>query len=1157
MRYLTTILVCTLVVSVMSMSFGADLPDPWAESDEPRVGPAPVPVMEQVFWVQLPLAPDVEVAVVTPAGVTLLDRTKPGQSNFTRFYFRADRGMKDVQITLTPAGGEKIAVPLTVKTYREDIEEHIKAVPGVDPSARKQGRSYYTDELIVIAKENMAAYPALAKGLEGKRRYDDMSDDELWQAYPSWNVPRQCYSNWPCPNCGEVIFKKSGFYPWGRSYANPFKAKCPVCGQLFPTNDFANDDFTSGEHPDDGWGYDPGTGRADAMAWVAYYNHHIVWQTGRHLHGMALRYLLLGDEEAAHRVGVLLGRLAYVYPGLNYRWQQARSRYIGRGGRALVDGNWERNNLLVPVLQAYDAIFDYIDKDTQLVEFLHTKDPTINSPEDVKALLDTYLVQVFGWDWIRRELSGGSQGSREQDMAEFIVCANMGEISDRWLEELFTHAWNGGLNKGGFDDAVMVNALTREGHTLVSGTGYAIAYLNSKSDMSEILSRVESEKWGARCNLYDEKLYPKLRAEYDLWIDMVIAGLFAPMYGDSGGGRAARYPNGMPANHRKAYERAYRRWPDDRIARAIHKAGERPPQLFEPDVWPDVQAQVAKVGPEPPLESRVIDGAGFVMLESRPHADQLEDRAGIAFRYGYAVGHQHNDNLNIEIFAKGESLAPELGYPCWAHPLGGTGDTVHHCTGMIDRSRQYSGGIGKGWLEMFAGGPEAAFADVASAPNGFPNRVFRRAVCLADAPGNNVYLFDVLRMAGGTTRTYCFHGPMHDDFASNLQFGPKSEEPFRLTSVARRLNNNIFEPQEATADGDVWADWKFREKDIHIRLDILGRPPSTGSGQAGRHYFTARYAKTDVPDIRFLFAEEEAEDSASEFVALWQPYAQAPFIERIERLDVEQSGDVAMGEFSPVAVRVTLAGGQVDTFIYTHDPEAELRIGDIEFQGSFGYWSEQDGKLRCLHLVNGTKLARRGQGVIEAVPNFQATATAVDLVGNTVTLDTNLPPGEALAGQMIYFRNGPHRTAYHIVEVAEPGNVVKLDLNSLIYRSKIEGVSEEKDRLLCEMPFVMPGSGGAEPYSYYDGAFVTGEDFKAAYRVTGIENAPDRQDPAKLLLDRPVTLSEFPDADGDGRQMVYIYDFGPGEQVTVYNSVFADFTAGAVTKSAAAKVTGL
>ncbi len=1150
MRYLTTILACILVVSSMSMILGTDLPDPWAESEEPQIGPAPVPVMEQVFWVQLPLAPDVEVEVAAPEGVKLLDRTKPGQRSFTRLYFRADRGMKSAQITLTPAGGQKISVPLTVKAYREDIEEHIKAVPGVDFSARKQGRSYYTDELIAIAKENMEAYPALVDGLQAKRRFDEMSDDELWRAYPSWNVPRQCYSNWPCPKCGEVIFQKSGFYPWGRSYADPFKAKCPVCGQLFPTNDFANDDFTSGEYPDDGWGYDPGTGRAEAMAWVAYYNHHVVWQTGGYLNDMALRYLLLGDEETAHRVGILLGRLAYVYPGLNYRWQQARSRYLGRTGRALVDGNWERNNLLVPTLRAYDAIFDHIDQDTELVEFLHSKDPTINSPADVKALLDTYLVQVFGWDWMRRELTGGSQGSREQDMAEFIVCANMGEISDRWLEELFTHAWNGGLNKGGFDDAVMVNALSREGHTLVSGTGYAIGYLNSKSDMSEILSRVKSEKWAARCNLYDEKLYPKLRAEYDLWIDMLLAGQFIPQYGDSGNGRTARAPDGMPANHFRAYARAYGRWPDDRIARAIHLAGEKPPQLFEPDVWPHVQAQVAKVGPEPPLQSRVMDGAGFVMLESRSDAEQLDNRAAIAFRYGYGQGHQHQDNLNVEIFAKGESLAPELGYPCWAHPLGATGDTAHHCTGMIDRSRQYNGAIGKGWLEMFAKAPEASFADVASAPAGFPNRMFRRAVCLADAPDNNVYLFDVLRLAGGTTRTYCFHGPMHDDFTSNLQFGPRSEEPFHLTSVSRRLNNNILEPQEAEADGDVWADWKFRDKVLHIRLGILGQPPATGTEPVERKCFTARYAKTDVPDIRFLFAEEAAENGVSEFVALWQPYTQAPFIRSIERLEVQPSGDVVMGEFSPVAVRVTLAGGQVDTFIYTHDPQAELRVGDLEFQGSFGYWSEQEGRLRCLHLVNGTKLAQRGQGVIEAVPSFRATATAVDLVANTVTLDTELPVGKALAGQMIYFRNGPHRTAYHIVEVTEPGNLVKLDLNALIYRSKIEGVGEKDNCVLCEMPLVMPPSGGPEPYSYYDGAFVTGEDFQAAYRVSGIE-------PGKLFLDRPVDLSQFPDADGDGRQMVYIYDFGPGEQVTVYNSVFADFTAGQVTKSAAAEVQGI
>ena len=48
-------------------------------------------------------------------------------------------------------------------------------------------------------------------------------------------------------------------------------------------------------------------------------------------------------------------------------------------------------------------------------------------------------------------------------------------------------------------------------------------------------------------------------------------------------------------------------------------------------------------------------------------------------------------------------------------------------------------------------------------------------------------------------------------------------------------------------------------------------------------------------------------------------------------------------------MRVTLTGGQVDTFLYSFDATAPLRCGEINFQGQFGYWSEQDGKLRCVY----------------------------------------------------------------------------------------------------------------------------------------------------------------------------------------------------------------
>ncbi len=1105
-------------------AMSADLPDPYAHRDEPTIGPDSPQVMEQVFWLELPYPPQAVGQPNLPDGVTLLDKTKPADGRtFTRLYLRADRGITGGQIGVAVEGRGTLSVPLQVLTYREDIERNIQIVRGVDPTARKQGRSYYSDDLLAVAQANLDEHPELVDTVKRKTRFEGMSDAELFAALPSWNVPRQCYSNWPCPTCGDEVFKTSGFYPWHVDRGHPFKAQCPVCKEWYPSNDWAGDDFTSGDAPDDGWGNDLGTGdRAKAAGWVAYYNHRALWEgVGRHIHRLAMRYLLLGDEESAHRAAVLLARMAYVYPGMNMRWQQVRTKYK-RPGRLLVDGNWERNDILVPAAKAYDAIFDHIEQDAQLVEFLKTKDPAIQSPADVKALIDTYLIQVFGWDWMRRELSGGNMGAREEDMAQFAVCANMGPISDRWIEELFTHAYNSGGNRGGFDDETLINTTTREGVVWISAFGYAIGYVPSKSDMAEILSRVDSPRRQSRCNLYDPLQYPKFRAEYDTWIDFLVAGQFAPSYGDSGAGRGARYPRGAASIVRESYERAYRRWPTDRIARAIYRLGKRKPSLFVEDIWPQVEAQAKELPPEPPAKSRVMDGVGFAFLESRPDAPDLKARAGIAVRYGYGRGHHHNDNLNIELFAKGFSLAPELGYPCWAHPMGNTQHVTLHNTGMIDRKPQYPGCISHGDLEMFASAPEASFVDISAQPAGFTSRTYRRALCLADAPGGNVYLLDIFRMAGGDTRTLGFHGPAYDDFQSSLEFSGDLGGDEEAAHLRRGLANNLVDLEVAADDGDVWADWKHDKGDVHLRLDYLGRP--------GRRYFIAQCAKPDIPSLRFLFAEEEAEDGASEFISVWQPYEQNPFIEKIEKLPVTGA---PTGEFQPVAVRVTLAGGQVDTFIYTFSPQAALKCGDIQFKGSFGYWSELNGKPRAAHVVNGGYL-RVGETVVEAPqPAFDAGILAVDYDARTVTLDRSLPVGDALKGRLIYITGGSHRTAYHIEEVLPPGDRVRLDLNAIIYRSKMTGVSEDSREIICEIPPPIEEFRGFKP-GYYDGATVTGEDKAARYRVVGVTGR-------NIKLERPIDSSHFPDADGDGRQMVSIYDMGPGDGIRVPVSVFRRF----------------
>ena len=692
---------CALLLLALALAGAqpAPKPDPYRLQAEPFIGPAAVPVMEQVFWVQLNQPPGGLIKARCPEGVRLLDQTKPGHNRpFTRLYFRSDRGVRNSRLVLAMPDGRQLTVPLRVLTYREDIEDKVKDTPQLDRAARKLGRSYYTPERLRMARENLRKSPELGENLKSPSFFETMTDEQVFSFLPSWNLPRQCYSTWPCPSCGEKIYEKSAFYPWQHAARGAFKAVCPLCRKAFPTNDFTRDDFTSGDYPDDGWGFDP-TGRRDRKqiaGWVGFHNHHAMWQsTGAELKRLGERYLLLDDEPAAHKAALLLARLAYVYPGMDMTWQQVQTNYL-RPGRLLLDGNWERTGLTVPAAQAYDAIFDTLDRDTALVKFLRAKDPAIQSPADVKALIDTYLIQLFGWDWINNRLSGGNQGARERDAAYIAVCANMGAPSDAWIEKLFTKSYNSGLDKGGFDDEMLVNTLTREGITLVNGFDYALGYMSAKSGLAEILAGVQSAKWQARCNLYDDRQYPKLKAEYDAWTEMLVAGDHRPCYGDDANADGAKLPRGAASVRRTEYSRAYRRWPTDNLARALALAGKGAPDLFEPDVWPQVETQVKPIGPRPPLQSRVLDGVGFVFLESRPQAAKIEERAGLAFRYGYGAGHHHQDNLNVEFWARDAPLAPELGYPSWAHPLGATGHVVHHNTGMIDRSPQYEGGISHG-----------------------------------------------------------------------------------------------------------------------------------------------------------------------------------------------------------------------------------------------------------------------------------------------------------------------------------------------------------------------------------------------------------------------------------------------------------------------------
>jgi hypothetical protein len=107
---------------------------------------------------------------------------------------------------------------------------------------------------------------------------------------------------------------------------------------------------------------------------------------------------------------------------------------------------------------------------------------------------------------------------------------------------------------------------------------------------------------------------------------------------------------------------------------------------------------------------------------------------------------------------------------------------------------------------------------------------------------------------------------------------------------------------------------------------------------------------------------------------------------------------------------------------------------------------------------------------------------------------------------------------------------VQVDLSPKIFQSKLEGMGETKDHLVCEIAPPTEAVRGFPP-GYYDGALLTDESLKARYRVV-------RVDGPKVYVDRPVREEDFAATDPYGRRMVHLFDFGEGDEVVIHNSTF-------------------
>jgi hypothetical protein len=889
----------------------------------------------------------------------------------------------------------------------------------------KTARTLFSDQQIARARENIKKYPAAKKVADGITNAADewvsWNDDDLTFLLTTPDVPRAfAVSATGCPVCGGKIRQKgNGDYAWLIDPKIPFKVKCPVDGTVFPDNDYATY-YRSGfkekkgwdnKYVDDGWGWaDPKTG--EKFWFVAYYNH---WMWHKHLvpamNTLARAYLLTGDLRYAHKAAVMLYRVAQVYPGMDHAKQSRygtmmAARGINYPGK-VVNAIWETNTA-IDLADAYDGVFDAIDRDETLQKQTGKTGPQIRSFIEANVLEDAV-------DAVFQSKIRGNFGMHQASLVHLARVRQTGD-SEKWFDWLMSNSSPDyptlGLNYALYD------LIYRDGVPSEQAPGYNIIWIKKISEYGDLLQQAGRDVFGIS----------KTKRLYDGVLDqMLLGGQFTSCVGDSGSVWGQ-----VVGKDIDLWQTACRRFPNDqrylRFLDSLGGSGEQSFRTFE-SLFEEPIPSPQGTAPPPPASWRLLDGYGMAILGNRVNT------TAAAIYYGQRHGHGHFDRLNLDLFAHGTVISPDLGYPdamndfvpgiyTWSK------NTISHNAVTVDAHRQL--GEGPGEVQLFADSPFARVVDI-EAKETYPQcSSYRRAVIMVDVGEGQSYFVDIFTVAGGKQHDYSLHGPpgkfemiggqwsdpakgtlagenvavgeIYDD-ANLAKAGPAAGGYSAYTGSGFQHLYNVRTLQK----NDPWVAQFAHEKNPKsmLRIRILDQP--------GQQLFLcdARVSPVNYPQVlKYLIARRSGEKLASRFVSIIEPYKDGkPIIDAVTPVKLPYDDGCGL--------EIRYANGEVDEIVY--DPVVRNTVVpsfvDLHPQVAvMHYQARKSGHYRgevqrsFFASTKSNSMALRGK-VSDILPLRCAVSIALENPPQPLDL-------QALVGRVVHFRNDRHRTT-HTISAAE------------------------------------------------------------------------------------------------------------------------------------------
>jgi len=905
------------------------------------------------------------------------------------------------------------------------------------------------------------------------------------------------------------------------------------------------------------------------------------------------------DRAAARRAALRLTRLAELQP--TWMRQFLSDTVLDRkAGFGLGDELYCRKRTLnaasgwtLTGMAAYDKLYPFIAGNEELAQAVNRFLPDIRCSADLLRFLDTNLIQyparLIDNYWIK---SGHDMAAT---MLETVVIQQDVEITRPWMEYLFARTFEYPNPLSGMQDFLNAGT-TRDGSTWIGSYFYTCGGARGYQ-VAPLIEKYLAMGGDRKYDITNVREFPKTVASCYFPLRSRVAGMYPLAIGDVGG-PTIDYAHWFEAG-REAMTKGWE-WTRD-PAFAFFLKHYWPPAGLSPEAAGEI-ARAAATLPRHPWftqTSRVLSQWAGI-LESGEEHDDFRFRRAATVRVGLGAGHQHNDVLDLNLFAHGCVLAPDGGQRS-SYGVPNCVLTNTHNLVEVNESEWY----GHSWVRALAdAGPAACLLAEAVPPANQPDvKLFRRHVALidvdegkpsataitpamqkagarlpADVLTPHSYVFDVFRVSGGRVHTYCFHGGQNDELTHNVP-NPRNvpmpqgaDDPDPDRRYLRRYGRCNIAPERkwaGDAGAHVHAVWRLSREEKEFSLDgveyakVLGgysggkafantfRAHAAEKSNLGANYnpaapreYTALHllgqegsrvlgAMWASPTSRHHFdqffvqrrARGEQEQLESAFVALLDPYAGSPSIERCALLEVQDNETDAR---RAVAVEVVLAAGaevhrpaRTDVCFADGRPDRVRRVGDLHLSGHFALVSKDAAGLRCLMTVGGRE-ARHPDGAIElSRTEYRVRILQADYLDRRLRLDGELPAAllDNSFGEIV---NSDRATSVELGGVG--GREAEFLKGVEILTTRIRSV-DAKERVVT-VGLGLPPAGVAIPGM---SKRLTGstEDRARVFSCDYLGGDPQRGYRFRVALEGDIEQLFPPDS------ALRVYEFGPGDELVV------------------------